>query len=512
MAGFGMRSTAFMVLLCALAGALAGLGQAPFDLWYISLPAFAALMALVVQSASTRQSVLRAWVGGAAYFAISLHWIVEPFFVDAARHGWMAPFALIFMAFGLALFWAVPAWGAARFFSNAALPVRLAAFASLMMLGEYARATVLTGFPWAHPGHVLIDTGSLRLAAVLGPHGLNAYLLGAAAVVAWLAQQRAARIWAAVVVAGFTAIGLVPFAAPADDGAVEQTARVRLVQPNAPQHLKWRADMIPVFYERAVELTRGAQDGSAIDLVVWPETALAAILNQSEQARGDISEAAGPAPVILGGQRLGESGGFNTLAVLDEMGAIVDIYDKHHLVPFGEYMPLRPLAQRFGLRGLAEMMGGGYSAGTGPRLIDMGDGLGDIFPMICYEAIFPGYIRQTERPDWMLHITNDAWFGTFSGPYQHLAITRLRAAEQGIPVLRAANTGISGVIDARGQIRASIPLGQAGFLDVSVPPALPPTLYARLSDWPILIIVFATLGLSAVARRKTSIDPSDSSA
>jgi len=487
------------LVLSALAGALAALGQAPFDLWYLSLPAFAALLALFCKADTPRQAAMRAWVGGAAYFAVSLHWIVEPFFVDAARHGWMAPFALTALSFGLALFWALPAWGAARVYPAKSTSLRLLAMACLLALGEYARATVLTGFPWAHPGHVLIDTGALRLAAVLGPHGLNAYIIGAAAGVAWLARRQGGKLWAAGLVAVFTLIGLIPYST--SQYLNPDAPNLRLVQPNAPQHLKWRTDMIPVFFDRALQLTAGADNSADPDLVIWPETALAVLLNQSEQARVQIAQASGPAPVILGGQRLGEGGGFNTLAVLDAQGEIQDFYDKHHLVPFGEYIPLQPLARRLGLRGLADRMGGGYTAGSGPSLLDLG-ALGRVFPMICYEAIFPNYIRQSERPDWMLHITNDAWFGTFSGPYQHLALARLRAAEQGLPLLRAANTGISGVIDARGQVLASLALGEAGYLDVSLPPALPPTLYARFSDWPILAIVFATLGLCVALRRK----------
>jgi apolipoprotein N-acyltransferase len=161
-------------------------------------------------------------------------------------------------------------------------------------------------------------------------------------------------------------------------------------------------------------------------------------------------------------------------------------------VPFGEYIPLTGLARAMGLRGLAEVAGAGYTPGDGPALLDLGP-LGQAFPMICYETIFPGYIRQVDRPDWLLQITNDAWFGEFSGPFQHLELAQLRAAEQGLPLLRAANTGVSAVIDARGQVLAALPLGEHGALDLRLPPPLPATVYARTGDWPIWVLL---LGLS----------------
>jgi apolipoprotein N-acyltransferase len=197
--------------------------------------------------------------------------------------------------------------------------------------------------------------------------------------------------------------------------------------------------------------------------------------------------------VLVGAQRFAGLGARNTAVLLTPSGDIAQVHDKHHLVPFGEYMPGGAMAATLGLRGLAEVLGGGYSPGPGPALIDLGGGLGRAFPMICYEAIFPGYIRQVPRPDWMVHVTNDAWFGSFSGPYQHLAIARLRAAEQGLPVLRAANTGVSAVIDGYGRVLAALPLNTAGYLDAALPPALRPTLYARTGDLPLLLLVlFAT--------------------
>ncbi|BDW86653.1 apolipoprotein N-acyltransferase [Roseicyclus marinus] len=488
--------------LAALAGAVAAFGLAPFDLWLLGWAGFAVLMGLVARAPGARQAALAAWIGGSAYFAVALHWIVEPFFVDAARHGWMAPFALALMAGGLALFWALAGWGMARLVPVGRSGLRLVVIAGLLGLAELARASILTGFPWAHPGHILIGAPLLPLAALIGPHGMTAIVLVVAAGMAHavlsrplMVPVRAAGLLFAVLIAGAVAP---PAPAPAPTAPI-----VRLVQPNAPQHLKWRADMIPVFFQRGLDLTAAAPEtGAAPSLVVWPETALPVLLDQSAPERLRIARAAGAAQVLIGGQRYEGFRPRNTSALLAPGGAIAAIHDKHHLVPFGEYMPGGGMAEAFGLRGLAEVLGGGYTPGPGPALLDMGAGLGRAFPMICYEAIFPGYIRQVARPDWMVHLTNDAWFGSFSGPYQHLALARLRAAEQGLPVLRAANTGVSAVIDARGRVVASLPLNAAGYLDAPLPPALPPTLYARMGDFPVIFLVLFATTLALLAARR----------
>jgi apolipoprotein N-acyltransferase len=310
---------------------------------------------------------------------------------------------------------------------------------------------------------------------------------------------------AAPMLGALLALALLPPApAPGPDAPV-----VRLVQPNAPQHLKWREDMIPVFFQRALDLTAATPEGPPPALVVWPETTLPVLLERSDAARARIAAAAQGAQVLLGGQRFEGFRARNTSALLAPDGRIAQVYDKHHLVPFGEYMPGGAAAEALGLGGLAEVLAGGYSPGPGPALIDMGGALGRAFPMICYEAIFPGYIRQVDRPGWMVHLTNDAWFGNFSGPFQHLALARLRAAEQGLPVLRAANTGVSAVIDARGHVAAALPLNAAGFLDAALPPPLPPTVYARTGDLPALLLaLLATAAALASGRWRRPLHPS----
>ncbi|MEM7722679.1 MAG: apolipoprotein N-acyltransferase [Pseudomonadota bacterium] len=486
--------------LVAVAGAAAALGQAPFDFWPLSIVAFAVFLWALATASSARGAGFAGWLGGLFYFGVALNWIVEPFLVDPLQFGWMAPFALLLMAGGLALFWAVAAWLSARWTPPGV--ARLWALAGALVLAEVARATVLTGFPWAHPGHVLIGSEWLALSAWLGPHGLTALVLLAAAGAAalWLKNRRPL---AALSLAPVIALGLLPLT-PTAPQADANAPVIRLIQPNAPQHLKWQPEFIPLFFQRGLDMTAAAPQlpGAPLpDLIIWPETSLPTLLNQSDAARLRMSEAAGATPILVGAQRLEGIRARNSLVLLDADGAIVSIYDKHHLVPFGEYLPVDGLMRRIGLSAFAATLPNSFRPGPGPEVVDLG-ALGRAFAMICYEAIFPGYIRDVPRPDWMVHVTNDAWFGAFSGPYQHLALARLRAAEQGLPVLRAANTGVTAVIDARGRVGSFLPLGQTGYLDVRVPPPLPPTLYARTGDLPILVGVFLITGASILAGRR----------
>lgn len=482
--------------LAAFAGGVAALALAPFNAWYVIFPAFALIAALVATAADPTAAAWRAWFAGAGWFGVAMHWIVQPFFVDAAATGWMAPFALLLLAGGLALFWAFAGWIAARMAQG---PPRALAFAGLLTLVEATRGHVFTGLPWAEPGHGLIASEALAVSAFGGPYAMTLLLLLLSASSAIIYLTRGP-LWAGWPLAAGLAIGLVPFApqAPPPDGAV-----ARIVQINAPQHLKWQRDMIPVFFDRGLSLTASAPGPLGPPaLVIWPETSLPTLLGQSQEARARIAQAADGAEVLIGAQRYAGVEPRNILLHLDPAGEVSSLYDKHHLVPFGEYMPLRGLADRLGLEGLAQQLSGGYRPGDGPAVLDLGS-MGLAFPMICYEAIFPHYIRAVERPDWMVQVTNDAWFGSFAMPYQHLALARLRAAEQGLPMIRAANTGISAVIDARGAVTHALPMDTQGVIDARIPAALPPTLYARTGDWPALLLgIFVTIGALSLGRRR----------
>lgn len=488
------------IALAMLSGAVAGLGQAPFDLWLAMPFGLACLAILVALAPDGRSGLIRSWSGGVAYFALTLHWIVEPFMVDVARHGWMAPFALALFAGGLALFWGAAGWLTARLWHMTV--ARALAFAPVLTLAEAARGAVLTGFPWVLPGHALIETPWLAISAFTGAHGLTLLVTGVAAV--WAACVIAWRAWP--VALGALGLLFVPFAlpGPATPSVPPEAPVVRLIQPNAPQHLKWQPDMIPVFWQRGRELTARPPEPALgpPDLVIWPETSLPVLLDRSDAARVQLTVASAGAPVLIGAQRVEAFAARNSLAVVDGSGTLAAVYDKHHLVPFGEYLPFEALANRMGIAALAAILPGGYGPGPGPTLLDLGPDLGHAFPMICYEAIFPGYIRDVDRrPDWMVHVTNDAWFGTFSGPWQHLALARLRAAEQGLPVLRAANTGVSAVIDGHGRVLHALQLGEAGHIDARLPQPLAPTVYAHVGDLPVLLLAIAWLGVLLLRER-----------
>ncbi len=277
--------------------------------------------------------------------------------------------------------------------------------------------------------------------------------------------------------------------------------RVRVVQPNAAQHLKWRPDMIPVFFSRALELTATPADPPP-DLIVWPETSVPDILSRAGPAFAAMRAAAGPDAVIVAGLQRREAARFyNSLAVLAPGTADPwDHYDKHHLVPFGEYLPYAAFWARFGLDGLAANVDGGFRPGPGPQIVTL-PGIGPALPLICYEAVFPQDVfRAPARPALLLHATNDAWFGDFAGPYQHLAQARLRAIEQGLPMVRAANTGVSAIIGPRGRVLVGVPLGEAATADAPLPAALPPTPYAIHRDSPVFALTLLLLGLAALAR------------
>lgn len=484
-----------------LAGLLAGLGQVPVSLPWATLAGLAVAFALFLRTERPRGAFWTGWAFGTGYFAATLFWIVEPFFVDPWRHGWMAPFALVGLAGGLALFWGLAGWLARWLVGDpGARPWAAAlAWSVTLALAELVRSYLLTGFPWALIGHVWIGWAPMQLAAWVGPHGLTLLTLLAASL--GLAAWRVRKPLVAAVLLPCAALygaGLWQAAQP-----VPEPGRIvpvlRLVQPNAPQHLKWHPDHALTFFERQLDYT--ATPGTPRpSLIIWPETSVPTLLDRAGPAFERITAAADGVPVVLGIQRLEDERAFNSLVLLDAAGAVAQVYDKHHLVPFGEYMPLGDLMARFGVSAFAARQGYGYSPGSGAELVDLG-WLGRALPLICYEAIFPQDVHAAPaRPDWLLQITNDAWFGQIAGPYQHLAQARLRAVEQGLPMVRVANTGVSAVIDARGRVTAQIALGQAGYVDAALPYALPATLYASSGDWPASIL-FSVFFLTLLARR-----------
>lgn len=468
-------------------GAVAASGQAPMDFYRLAL--FGLFAALLLVSGA-RSAGAAAWLGlflGAGYFMLALSWIVEPFLVEPETYAWMIPFVLLLMPFGLGLFWAAAAGVAHRLGQGRA--TRVLWLALLLTFVEIARGYVFTGFPWAMLGHIWIDTPVAQTAALVGAGGLTALTLV-------LAALPAAFGWRTAAISILILVGLYSYGEGLrSPDYAENPAIVRLVQPNAEQHLKWDPDRANVYFNRLLTLS-STPTAIRPDLVVWPETSVPYLLNVSSGLGQAIARAGRGAQMAVGIQRVVGNRGYNSLAMIAPDGGIGQVYDKHHLVPFGEYIPFGDLAYKlFGISAFAAQQGAGYSAGSGAAVLDLGPKLGHALPLICYEAVFPQDLRAAPmRADWLLQITNDAWFGKLTGPWQHLAQARLRAIEQGLPLLRSANTGVSAVIDARGRIVAAIPLGVADFVDAPLPPALPPTVYAQFGDVPIVLLL---LGLCA---------------
>lgn len=491
-----------VLALATALGAVAATGQAPLDLWWLSLAAFGLLTEVIVRRAGLGPMVWTGWLAGSGYFAASLFWIYEPFQVEADIYGWMAPFAVVFMAIGMAFFWGLAASFAA--FGQGRI-TRALGFAVGLTATDLLRGYIFTGFPWALVGHIWIGTPVAQMAAFAGPIGLSALTMLVAALPALSARAPLKGVFAAlaaVLVAALWMAGTARLAEPVAPRTPE--IRVRLIQPNARQELKWREDMWQLFLDRQLRASAPG-DGPRPDLIVWPETAVPWLLERAQPFLQDVAMVSAGIPVALGIQRRDGTRYYNSLAVIGPGGTVTATYDKWHLVPFGEYIPFGDLLANVGISAFAAREGMGYSAGEGAKVLPLGR-VGKVLPLICYEAVFPQDLNAApERADWILQITNDAWFGSLAGPYQHLAQARLRAIEQGLPLLRAANTGVSAVIDAHGRVLKSLPLDTDGVIDAVVPPSLSPTPYSRTGDLPAtILLVVATLALWLRGRRERS--------
>ncbi len=467
------------------------LAQAPLLAWYVAFPGLIWAMSRMMRPASARGAAWAGWFVGAGYFGFYLNWIVSPFLIDPWVFGWMAPFAFFLTAFGLGLFWAAAAAFAAL------MPRRLLGLVACVSVAELVRGHVFTGFPWAQVGHLWLGSWAEQTVALTGATGLTVVTLLAASL------PLMHRVWggAATVVLVLMGFGL-GYARLSTPDPDPRPASLRLVQPNAEQHLKWDPDEAWTLFQRQLQLTA---EGARADLTIWPETAVPYLFEYSPEVPGMIAAASGGRKVAIGIQRVEGDRGWNSLRVVEGGGGeVTATYDKFHLVPFGEYMPLGDvLHDWFGIGAFAAQVGNGYSAGAGPTVIDLGPGLGKVLPLICYEAVFPGIPRAVAlRPDWMLQITNDAWFGTLTGPFQHFQQARLRAIEMGLPLVRVANTGITSVIDAKGRVVARLPFGTAGALDLAaIPGALAPTAYALWGDAPVWALL-ACLFVGVMTRRR----------
>lgn len=514
-------------LIAVSAGAVSALALPPysaFPVLWVTFPVLVLLLDGAVgdtargRLAALRPAAVTGWLFGFGYFLAGLWWIGSAFLVEADKFAWMLPFAIAAMPAGLALFWAGAAALARLFWSDG--PARILALAGAFGLAEWLRGTVLTGFPWNMPGYALAAHEVLMQgASLVGVYGLTviAFIVFCAPVL--LFEDRRSRPLAGVVGTGAALLlaGLIGFGVHRLAGAeVEDQpgVRIRIVQPNIAQTEKWLPDNRSRIFNDLLQLSerRPAADIGGIDGVthlVWPETALPFLLTAAQKELGAIA-ALLPADthLITGALRYEPLpnhplGGnvYNSIYAIAGDGTIADAYDKVHLVPFGEYLPLQGLFDRLGLAPLTREIGG-FSAGRQRRYLEIGPAP-PALPMICYEIIFPGLGGSTPtRPGWFVNVTNDAWFGATPGPYQHFHQARVRAVEQGIPLVRAANTGISAIVDSHGRVRKSLALNQRGVVDGALPGALDATLYSRTGTMLPAGLVAICLILAVVLRHR----------
>lgn len=506
-------------LIALAAGASGALALPPLDLWPLIVVPMTVAVWLVdgAVGESWRARLLSAaaagWWWGLGFFLAGLWWLGAAFLVEADKFAWALPLGVVALPAFLALFPAL-GFGLARLIWPHG-GGRILALAVALTLSEWLRGHVFTGFPWNTYGMMLAGQGWIaQFAALAGLYGLTlvAVAIGAAPAVIGTGKPGPQR-WRMPVLALAALGGLLGYGAwrvPAQPSAMVSGVKLRLMQPNLPQDAKFspqNAEMILAHYlklsDRATSpVTLGVQD---VTHLIWPESAFPFLLGRTPQALSRIAALLPPnATLITGAARAGEmlpgEGRppiFNSIQVVNDEGLIVGSYDKVHLVPFGEYLP--PIFERL-IRGvgLSEFVSvpGGFAAGA-RRTPLMVRGLPPAAAVICYEVVFPGEVMpQGPRPGFMLNLTNDGWFGRTSGPYQHFAQARLRTIEEGLPLVRVANTGISGVVDAYGRVIASMALGTEGVLDVGLPVEGPVTPYAQFGDVILAGLVLTFLLLS----------------
>jgi len=490
-------------LVAAAAGAFGTLAFAPFYVFPALLLAYAVLVFLIDGAAKSshplRAGALAGWSFGFGFFFAGLYWVGYAFLVDAEQHAWLLPFLALTLPGGLALFFGAAAGLAAKFWR--ANWQRIFIFAAAFFAAEWLRGHVLTGFPWhlaAYGWGALPSV--LQSVSIVGAYGLSLLTLVFGASLALLFDRPRRPDFAlgfALLFALLSAWGAwrLAHADPANIGGVT----LRIVQPATSQREKYQPEFVARNWQRLLDLTR-APAAKPVTHVIWPEAAPPIWwLVRDPVALRDIATLLGRDKVLLtGATRVdfenGEPRFYNSFYAFGPGARVLAIFDKFHLVPFGEYLPFEKTLKALGVSQIAGGMSS-FSEGPGPRTLAV-PGLPPFGPLICYEVIFPGDVVGDERPQWLLNLTDDSWFGPDAGPAQHLLIARVRAIEEGLPIVRAANSGISGVIDAYGQMRARLDLDRRGFIDAPLPIALPETLYARWGNW---LLVFLWANTLAVA-------------
>jgi len=509
-------------LLGFAAGALSALAMAPFNAWPILFLTFPVLVWLIDGAGGDRSggvmvAAVTGWWFGFGYFVAGLYWIGFAFLVDARTFGWMLPFAVIGLPAILALYTGFGVGLARMLWTRGA--ARILALAAALTIAEWLRGHLFTGFPWNAFGYALAAPLALaQSASLVGIWGMTFIAVAAAASPATLIDDpgETRRPWLPL------ALSLAVFAGLGGWGALRlhrsptrlvADVHLRIMQPNLQQDVRFNYAARQQVMDRYVQLSNRTDDPHSVGLrnvthLIWPESPFPFILMRQPAALAQIANLLSPHTVLItGATRLPEHfdpahpHAYNSMYVIDHDGSVAALYDKVHLVPFGEYLPFEHLLQRLGMEELTRQQGG-FLPGDRRRLITI-PGAPRALPAICYEIIFADELAPPgERAGWIINITNDGWFGISTGPYQHFEQARVTAIEEGLPLARAANTGISAVVDPLGRILNSLPLGSEGVLDSPLPRPVAPPIYLRLGDAPAFIAV--ALALLIVMRRRLS--------
>ena len=499
------------VLYALIAGAMSAFAFAPVGWWPLLLLAFAMLCELLDRTKSFGRSLLIGWAFGFGQFAIGLNWIATSFTYQANMPAWLGWVAVVLLSVYLAVYPAI-ATGIAWRLGRADRVVLVTALGGAWVITEWLRGTMFTGFPWNSAAAALAPTPLIGITPLIGTYGLSGLLVLLGGAI-WLEYHRK---WLPLVVilAATIFLWVLPSSAVPPDSLTIRN--VRIVQPDIGQEDKWK----PGFDEQAARqlaALSGEPTGEP-RLLFWPEAAITdPVIDQriggqplAQLQRTRAAAVLGPGDLLLTGglsvqsrDGLQVSGATNSIFVIAPGGRIAGRYDKAHLVPYGEYLPMRPLLSSIGLSRLAP---GDldFTPGPGPRTLDLGGQWGKVGFDLCYEMIFSGHVvDERNRPDFIFNPSNDAWFGAW-GPPQHLAQARLRAAEEGLPILRATPTGISAVIDARGNVVKALPWRTAGVIDAALPPAANSApLFARFGNViPLLLSLLLIAGSIVLGRKR----------
>lgn len=494
--------------VAAAAGALSVIALPPFGLppiLFVTLPVLVWLVDGATATSGRFRAALSAaaigWAFGFGYFLAGLYWIGAAFLVEAEDFLWALPIAISALPIGLGLF-----YGAALFLARLVWrpgPWRVVPFATFMTASELVRGEILTGFPWNSFGYAIAVTPvSMQAAALSTVYGLSfaTFLIFAApaALAPRVCGSWGPPVVAAGLVAAIVGYGVLRLGSATPDGS---GVFVRIVQPAIQQEEKWKPENRSSIFNTLMALSDQATSpeimGTAdLDIIIWPESALTFLYDREPGAQAAVAATLTSGTVLITGlqRHIADSTdprgfrAYNSIAAIDEDGQVIASYDKVNLVPFGEFLPFQDALEAWGVEQLTRLPGG-FDAGASREPVRL-DGLPAFLPLICYEIIFPGEIHTgDDRADWLLNVTNDAWYGESPGPYQHLLQARLRAVEEGLPVVRAANTGISVIYDAYGREIASAPLNARGVVDGELPaPVANPPIAATHGRLPAVLL------------------------